>query len=141
MEELALKLDMLQDRLSLAIEAAGIGIWDWDIASGRLVWDLQMHAIFGTSPLTWKGDYSAFANCLHEDDLDNVGDAVRRSMVDRIPYHYEFRLTTVPGRVVFGGGKFYYNSRGLPERAIGVCLIKPPIAAKEGKTVSMVMAA
>ena len=124
MEELASKLEILQDRLSLAIEASGLGIWDWDINTGRLVWDLNMHRIFGTNPVTWKGGYDGFIECLVPEDRVGLSEAVHQSMVDRVPYRYEFRLTNVPSRVVFGGGKFYYSSMGLPTRAIGVCLIR-----------------
>jgi HAMP domain-containing protein len=33
------------DRLQLAIQAAGLGIWDWDVEQDRLVWDDSMRSL------------------------------------------------------------------------------------------------
>jgi len=40
----------LTERLHLATSAAGLGIWDYDIASGRLDWDEGMFRIYGVEP-------------------------------------------------------------------------------------------
>jgi signal transduction histidine kinase len=36
------RIDELSDRLSLANEAGGVGIWDWDISHGQLFFDSRM---------------------------------------------------------------------------------------------------
>ena len=35
------------ERLALALEAGGMGTWDWDLVSGRIRWDSRTAAIFG----------------------------------------------------------------------------------------------
>lgn len=41
----------LAERVTLATRGAGIGIWDWTLDTGRLVWSEEMFALFGwTSP-------------------------------------------------------------------------------------------
>jgi len=43
-------LQRSHDRMRLASEAAQIGVWDWDVVSGRLVWDNKTREIFGVAP-------------------------------------------------------------------------------------------
>ena len=55
-------------RLSLATEAAAIGIWEWNTATGEIVWDNRMYDIFGVprgSPVT----YQIWKSYIHPDDL------------------------------------------------------------------------
>ena len=55
-------------RLSLATEAAAIGIWEWNTATGEIVWDNRMYDIFGVprgSPVT----YEVWKSYIHPDDL------------------------------------------------------------------------
>ena len=37
----------LHQRLAIATQAGGIGIWDWDVARDVLVWDDEMHRLYG----------------------------------------------------------------------------------------------
>ncbi len=36
-----------EERMRLAAEAAGIGVWDWDIMTGAVQWDERMFALYG----------------------------------------------------------------------------------------------
>ena len=40
-------LRSLTQRLSLAVKAGHIGVWEWELGSGKLTWDDQMYAIYG----------------------------------------------------------------------------------------------
>ena len=40
----------LVNRLQLATQTAGMGVWERNLAAGTEVWDAQMHSIYGTSP-------------------------------------------------------------------------------------------
>lgn len=40
-------LKSLTQRLSLAVKAGHIGVWEWELDSGKLTWDEQMYAIYG----------------------------------------------------------------------------------------------
>ncbi len=39
LKESEARLRVSEERLQLAIDAAGLGIWDWDVKQDRLVWD------------------------------------------------------------------------------------------------------
>jgi len=45
------QLGDLTERLDIANEAGGIGVWDWDLSRGRLVFDQRMGQMVGIAPL------------------------------------------------------------------------------------------
>jgi diguanylate cyclase (GGDEF)-like protein len=55
-------------RLSLATEAAAIGIWEWNTGTGEMVWDNRMYDIFGV-PRGSKMTYEEWKSYIHPDDL------------------------------------------------------------------------
>lgn len=42
--------DRMAARLEFAAQAAGLGIWEWDISSGAMIWDARMRQIYGLAP-------------------------------------------------------------------------------------------
>ena len=66
--------DREADRLrgELAIAAAGIGTFDWDLVTGRLDWDARLVEIFGYDPGSFDSTIHGFNDRLHPDDLDRV---------------------------------------------------------------------
>ena len=55
-------------RLSLATEAAAIGIWEWNTGTGEMVWDNRMYDIFGV-PRGSAITYEEWKSYIHPDDL------------------------------------------------------------------------
>jgi two-component system sensor histidine kinase/response regulator len=60
----------LSERMQLAVDAAGIGIWSYEIESGASVWDERMRATYGWA----DGEVSAddMVAAFHPDDRDRV---------------------------------------------------------------------
>mgnify|MGYP003340326991 CR=1 FL=1 len=54
-----------EQRMRLATEATGVGIWEWNISAGKVLWDTQMFRIYGIAP-TEDGyvDYSIWRNAV-----------------------------------------------------------------------------
>ena len=54
--------DREADRLrgELAIEAAGIGTFDWDLVTGRLDWDARLIEMFGYDTDTFDSNIDGF---------------------------------------------------------------------------------
>lgn len=55
----------------LAMEAAGIGMWDWDLVQDRQTWSKECKAILGVLPGTEEA-YPSFLSLLHPDDREQV---------------------------------------------------------------------
>jgi nitrogen-specific signal transduction histidine kinase len=65
--------------LQLAIEAAEIGIWDYDPTSGKLRWSSRCKEMFGLQ-CDADVDYAAFLKLLHPEDCERTDNAVKESL-------------------------------------------------------------
>lgn len=115
--ELSEQLDLEQDRIMLALEACGAGIWDWDMINDQLHWGVGMKKLFGVAH--FGGRYADFERCLEPLDSDLVRANLKYSIENRTVFDCSFRLTSRPGVVIRGRGKCYYVS-GAPVRFVGV---------------------
>jgi PAS domain S-box-containing protein len=120
--ESAAALKATTERLYLATEAAGIGVWELDLASGRVTWNDTMYAMYGLAKETVLS-HETWLACLHPEDLA----AVERSMQARIrqglPLDDEFRIVRPDGatRSVRGMAQVDCDAQGRPLRVVGVC--------------------
>ncbi|MGF9763098.1 EAL domain-containing protein [Microvirga sp. 0TCS3.31] len=66
------RLQASEQRLRLAIETTGLGIWDVDLVTGEREWTPETRAIVGIAPdAPIKPE--TFMNCVHPDDRARVG--------------------------------------------------------------------
>ena len=65
-------LKQTADRLMLATRAGAVGIWDWDISSGALVWDEQMFRLYGTAQDQFCHRLEDWPSRLHPEDRERV---------------------------------------------------------------------
>ena len=89
--------DAWRDRL--ALEAAGLGVWELDLATGRSEWNAEMYALHG---LPLDGPALTFAEWLtrvHPDDRGAVEAAFQQLLVDPAPLTTEFRILRDNGEV------------------------------------------
>ena len=69
LEQSEARLRASDDRLQLAIDAAGLGIWDWDVEQDRLVWDDSMYRLYGVRKDEFSGAIDAWSRCLVPEDV------------------------------------------------------------------------
>ncbi len=80
------------DRLALATRAGGVGIWEYDIAANRLVWDDQMYRLYGIAPDQFSGEYEAWRTGLHPDDVARADQEISRALAGENEFNTEFRV-------------------------------------------------
>jgi two-component system CheB/CheR fusion protein len=68
-----------EERLQLATEAANLGIFDVDLASGAIEWDARMRSVWGVGPDEPLTD-AAFVEGIHPDDREAVRAALGRAL-------------------------------------------------------------
>lgn len=56
-------------RLELGLDAMGVGVSDWDLVSGRMIWSVQQERLFGLAPGTFDGVPDTFHRMIRADDL------------------------------------------------------------------------
>ena len=123
--ELAAAMESLrgsEERRRLAVDAAQMGLWEWDIVSNRVTWDAKKYDVFGLAYGSFAGTKEAFFELVHPDDRPMVATAITRAIEDGAPYHNEFRIV-VPGgqtRWIANLGQVYRDDEGRPLRMVGV---------------------
>jgi GAF domain-containing protein len=123
LELTALVREYQGDRLrwGLAIDAAGIGTFDWDLVTGRLAWDDQLIEMFGYDVEGFDQSIEAFNARLHPDDLQRVSEALRGCIEACGEFESEYRVV-VPGgdtRWVHARGRALRGPDGTAERLLG----------------------
>jgi PAS domain-containing protein len=111
-------------RFELAIDAARIGSFDWDLVTGRLTWDEHLLALFGYTAEDFDETLDAFAARLHPDDRDRTLQALQDAVETCGAYEAEFRVVLPSGdtRWVQGRGRALADARGRPARLLGAAL-------------------
>ncbi|MFI5955003.1 SpoIIE family protein phosphatase [Cryptosporangium sp. NPDC051539] len=114
--------DLLLGRLELALEASGVGSFDWHLDSGELIWDDRLCRLFGFDPATFDRRITTFYDALHPDDRDRVQHLVERAVAECGGYEAEYRVVRPDGteRWVDARGRVFCDTDGSPERLIGV---------------------
>jgi PAS domain S-box-containing protein len=110
-----------EERLRLALDAGRIGVWDWDIGTGRVTWSDQVAEFFGLAPDEFDGTLEMFARHLHPGDADRAHAAIRASVDDGTPYRIEYRIVRKGGEVrwINSSGHVVRDAAGRPVRMIG----------------------
>ncbi|MGV8900213.1 MAG: bifunctional diguanylate cyclase/phosphodiesterase [Burkholderiaceae bacterium] len=66
------KLAGSEQRMELALHGADLGLWDWDIASGKFTHNQRMLAMLGYTVEATEANSELFAALLHPDDLPQI---------------------------------------------------------------------
>jgi two-component system sensor kinase FixL len=107
--------------VALAVEAAELGAWCWDVASGDCRGCVNAKTLLGldaAAPLTYDG----FLAALHADDRERVDAALRRALAERSDYDFEFRVPLPADRVRWlrAKGRSITDDAGRPTRLHGI---------------------
>jgi diguanylate cyclase (GGDEF)-like protein/PAS domain S-box-containing protein len=110
-------------RWRYALESADDGLWDWDLASGRVYYSRAWRAMLGLSDTTPGDSREEFLSRLHPDDRAAVDAGVHRQLRGRNePFQIEYRLRHADGRwiwVLSRGRVVSWSPEGVALRAIG----------------------
>ncbi len=111
-----------QRQLSMALTAARMGTWSWNVQTGSLDWSDNLEEIHGMAPGTFQGTYESFLACVHPEDREMVDSGVRKAVAERATYDVEFRVPHPDGSThwVAGHGQVFVDAEGNPTRMIGI---------------------
>ena len=91
------RLAEVNTRFELATNSAGIGVWDYDLASDTLIWDAQMYQLYGVTPDEVDINYAFWVQCLHPDDRAHVEAGLRAATLSGTEFDASFRITHKDG--------------------------------------------
>ena len=120
-------LRITEDRLQLALGASSlVGVWDWDIAGGRIASDAHLAGFYGIDPERAASGVpvAEYAAAIHPDDRESIAARTRRAVIAGSTFAEEFRVVDADGTVrwVFARGRVYRRDDGRAERMLGVAV-------------------
>lgn len=115
-------LKTLSMRLSLATQAASIGVWDWDIRNDILTWDDQMYRLFDIDKGTRDNNYMMWRNAVDPNDIAIAEGLLQDSLNGNGEYNTQFWIVTPKNerRFLQAIGKVERDDAGNALRVIGV---------------------
>ncbi len=117
------EVDRVNDALSLAKRAGRFGIWDYDIASGKLVWDDVSRELHGVEPSAFNGRFEDWERSVHPDDLDQAKKRFFASLAEGSDgiFDAEYRVRLPDGRLnwIKGDAIVIRDQNGKPVRVAG----------------------
>lgn len=116
------------ERVRIAVEAAGMGTWDYYPDTNETRWSLRSKEIFGL-PTDEGMDLQAFLKRVHPDDRERVAAGIREAKDPQVASEYkvEYRVVMPDDRIrwVTARGKCFFSGTGAtrkPTRFSGVVL-------------------
>ena len=95
-EQIARELHDSERAMDLAADAAGLGMWTWDVIRDRIWATPKARAFFGFSE-TESLNLARFNGALHAADRDAVGQAIERALSAGGGYELEYRVRLPDG--------------------------------------------
>nr|WP_247887297.1 ATP-binding protein [Azospirillum sp. SYSU D00513] len=112
------------ERLSLALESARAGTFEWDMRTGSGSWSEESYRIFQLDPGRDPATTETWLRVVHPEDAEAVSRAYRTRMLqERVPdYRLEYRIRHPDGslRWVQSIGRIVYGADGTPLRSSGL---------------------
>ncbi len=116
------ELHSIKDRISLATDSGEIGVWEYNVISGEMIWDEWMYRLYGELPNESKSSYSLWASHLHPEDLANAEAAISDAINGIRDFATEFRIILKSGAIrnIRGTARVIRNEQGTAIKLIGV---------------------
>ncbi|RZI42630.1 PAS domain S-box protein [Herbaspirillum sp. HC18] len=111
-----------QEKLGLALDAARMGTWEWDIRQDHGNWSSEPVRMFGTRQGTPGDGAETLSGMLHPDDRAATLRALHNAVRNGLSYESEFRILRPDGEVrwAIGKGAVLRDDAGDPVRMVGI---------------------
>jgi PAS domain S-box-containing protein len=116
-------LHEFEERVSLAAEAAQLGVWEFETTTDRIWISDKVRQLF-QFPADDEITYSEFQKRVHPDDQARRDRVMRRAIQTHGSYETEYRIVLPDGRIrwIGGRGRCLSEGDGRPTRLLGVSM-------------------
>jgi PAS domain S-box-containing protein len=120
-EEIQDSLQESEARLTLALEAGKIGIWDWHIQTNKTLWSPNLGLMYGLPIDTLSPNCEDFLKLVYPEDRERFQKCVSTSIEKKVDFVCEYRIVGGNSSLnwLSSRGKVYCNENGEPIRMIG----------------------
>ncbi|MFN6568266.1 PAS domain-containing protein [Dendronalium sp. ChiSLP03b] len=111
-----------ETQLRMALEAAHMGIWNWDLQTHEITCSDNLEALYGLEKGTYDRTYAALINCVHPQERDFVKRMNQKAIREGTDYDIEFRVVLPDGSIrwLASKGVVFHDASGLAVRISGV---------------------
>jgi PAS domain S-box-containing protein len=112
------------EQLRIALSAAQMGMWDWNMVTGEIKWSPEHALLFGLNPDAFDGRYETFNACVHPDDRPSLKESIQQALQTQSIYQHEYRVIWPDGSIhwVEGRGDGFYDQTGKALRMTGTIM-------------------
>ena len=137
--EMRTRHDADRSRWAIAMDAGGVGSFDWDLVHDELIFDQRLLDIFGMTEETFDHTIGSFNRAVVPEDAERVGQAIQRAIDTRGAYEAEYRISLPDGttRWVQARGEVVTDAAGEPARLIGAAYDTTAVHEGETRTTRM----
>ncbi|MDP2030875.1 MAG: EAL domain-containing protein [Thiobacillus sp.] len=120
--EAEVRLERSEERQRLALDAARLGIWEWDIEHKQLSVGGHLLAILGAPPEAFTESCDTFLARVHADDRSKLQAALERMKTSAEVLDLVFRIVRDDGAIAWveSHARTYTSAPSAPARLIGV---------------------
>ncbi|SEF69710.1 PAS domain-containing sensor histidine kinase [Bosea lathyri] len=85
--------DRVRERIDTALNRGHCGLWDWDLARGRIYWSDSMYALLGYDRTGQYMSFGEVSGFIHRDDVDlyALADAISRGEASHLDQEFRVR--------------------------------------------------
>jgi PAS domain S-box-containing protein len=113
------------ERLSLALSATGLGVWERDLANNKVTWSDAMYRLFGRTPQQFSGAPDEVLSFVHPEDRATFRAACEAAVRgDGDLFEQEFRIVRPDGEIrwLHRRGQLRRGPDGRAQSVLGVAL-------------------
>ncbi len=110
------------ERMALAADSAGIGIFDYNLVDDTLSWDNWMFKLYGIPESDFSAAYNAWEESLHPDDKASTETLLSEAIKRDIKFDTQFRIILPNGKIrhIKASAINKVNEDGLVTNVVGV---------------------
>jgi two-component system cell cycle sensor histidine kinase/response regulator CckA len=115
--------DLAEERMRIAMEAANVGYWDWNLIDDTQVWSETCKSLLGLPPESATG-MSVLMNSIHPHDREYVRASIHGAIDQKQSYFCKFRVLWPDGTMHWQSarGRAFYDENGHTIRMLGVAI-------------------
>lgn len=113
-----------RERLALALEAARLGTFDWNVHTGETIWSEYHYRLLAYQPGEVNPSVAAWQQRVHPDDWHAVAAQLNQTLDEGEEYHAEYRVCWPDGQVRWhlARGRFLLSADGRADRLLGIVM-------------------
>jgi PAS domain S-box-containing protein len=110
-----------EERLRMALSASHVGIWDWDIRTGRMYWSAGVEALCGLATGSFAGTYGAYMEMVYLEDRGSLLALIQQALTNQAAIEATHRVVWSDGTLhwLAWSGRIHRDADNRPIRVLG----------------------